>query len=94
MAIEPIITLAVDKTMLHAPIIEPSPGMLMAMDLFKALGIPFTTIDGQLLPGSVILFILAVWGAWHLILMGIESARALPGLYEKIRRLLNERDNS
>lgn len=93
MPIEPIITLAVDETMIHAaPIITPSPGMIMVMDLFRSLGIPFTTIDGQLLPGSVVIFILAVWGAWHLIIKAIDSIKYLPALHKKIMRFFDEKD--
>lgn len=92
MPIEPIITLAIDETMIHTPIVTPSPGMIMAMDLFRNLGIPFTTIDGQLLPGSVIIFILSIWGLWHLCLMCVSAITALPGLHKKLKRFFDERN--
>jgi hypothetical protein len=93
MPIEPIITLAIDTTMLHAePIITPAPGMVMAMNLFNSLGIPFISVDGQLLPGTVIIFILAVWGAWHLFIKCLDSIRYLPDLHRKLTRFFdNER---
>jgi hypothetical protein len=92
MPINPIITLAIDNSMPHAPIVTPAPGMLWAMDFFRGLGIPFTTIDGQLLPGSVILFILAVWGAWHLFIKALDSIKYLPALHEKLKRFFDEKN--
>jgi hypothetical protein len=94
MPIEPFVTLAIDETMLHvAPIVTPAPGMIMVMDLFRSLGIPFVSIDGQLLPGTVIIFILAVWGAWHLLIKALDSIKYLPDLHRKLKRFFDNERN-
>lgn len=61
MAIEPIITLAVDTAY---PYLAP-PAPSLALQFFQMTGIQVMTIDNQLVPGAVLILMFAVWGVWH-----------------------------
>ena len=80
MAIEPIITLAVDTSYPH--LAPPAPGY--ALQFFQMTGIQVMTVDGQVSPIAVIFLMFAVWGVWHWILMAINGGK-------NIKRFIDER---
>lgn len=47
------------------------------LNLFQWAGIPVVSIDGQLLPQTMILVMFAAWGVWHWILMAQNAVGAI-----------------
>lgn len=80
MAIEPIITLAIDTSYPYVAQEGPS----YALQFFQMTGIQVMTVDGQVSQIAVIFLMFAVWGVWHWILMAINGGK-------NIKRFIDER---
>lgn len=80
MAIEPIITLAIDHTM-NPHAIEQGPGY--ALQFFQMTGIQVMTVDGQVSPIAVIFLMFAVWGMWHWVIMAINGGKNIKRFYDE-----------
>jgi len=72
--IEKIVTLAADPS--FGPVMTPA-GPSWALQFLNWAGIPAVTVDGQLLPQTLILIMFAAWGVWHWILMGQNAMSAI-----------------
>jgi hypothetical protein len=82
MAIEPIITLAIDRS--YPLLIQEPSSPSYALQFFQMTGIQVMTVDGQVSPIAVIFLMFAVWGVWHWILMAINGGK-------NIKRFIDER---
>lgn len=88
MVIEPIITLAMDPS--FGPAVTPA-GPSWALQFLQFFGIPAITINGQILPQTMILMMFAAWGVWHWILMAQNSMGAIKYHYEKLKEKMRQK---